>query len=339
MNDIATALFNLEPRLQERAKFGNDYVLIQCPFHGDGKENTPSCSVSLEKPVFHCHACQTSGHISRLFQSLGMDRASIDVVLRLTGMDVRKQETAVYGRGKLAARIVNGGYNPFRGKYILDEDLLDAYRHAPKSLLRAGYKKRTLHHFEVGYDFQNLRITYPLRNMYGDLVGISGRAVYDGDEPRYKIYDQELRFREGFSVPEDYSMESVKDALLWHGHIVRPFLYKDDTEALVVTEGFKACMWTWQSGYENTVALIGAYLSDLHAELITTVVKYVVLFLDNNEAGIRGTHFAGWKLSQRGVHVLIANYPDEREQPDDLTPDEVKLAIKTSKPFHTWRTT
>lgn len=336
MTDIASALFSLAPALQATAKRSSSYVMIQCPFHGGGQEKTPSCSVALEKPVFFCHSCQTAGHVSRIFKSIGLGSDSIATILKATGLD--KPGKALTGRGKVAARLTRSG-NVFRGPFILNEDILDDYRHAPKMLMRQGFEKATLRHFEIGYDASNMRITFPIRNVYGELVGISGRGLLDYQEPRYKIYDSEMKLRDGFNIPPEYSMEEVKDAVLWHGHVVRPFFYtkSEQDEPFVITEGFKACMWTWQAGYQSTVALVGAYLSDLHAELIASAVQYVTLFLDNNEAGWRGTVRAGRILSTYGIDVRVGIYPDEREQPDDLSPDEVVLAIQTPEPYILWR--
>lgn len=41
--------------------------------------------------------------------------------------------------------------------------------------------------FEIGYDIVSQRITIPIRNEYGDLIGVKGRANWnvDDDEPKY----------------------------------------------------------------------------------------------------------------------------------------------------------
>jgi len=288
-------------------------------------------SVSTEKPVFNCFGCGESGHVSRLLRHFGAGKESIDAILTSAGLN---NPGVVKTGGRVAATYI-ANVNPFRGEFVLDEEILDEYRMAPGVLLSAGFTKDTLRHFEVGFDRANLRITFPLRNIFGELVGISGRAVLDV-EPKYKIYVTELIRRRDMHVPETYTMESVKKALLWHAHVVRPFLLSTD-EPLVVTEGFKACMWVWQTSYQAVSALIGAYLTDLHAELIATSVRQVILFLDNNGAGIRGTYHAGNRLTKVGVEVRVASYPDDREQPDNLKPEEVQLAIENAENYLTWR--
>lgn len=333
MGDIVEALFSVAPHLRDGSRSASNHVMIRCPFHRMGQERTPSMSVSTVKPCFFCHGCGESGHVSRLLRRFGLGRDAIDIIVRDTGMS---DASAVRAHGGTVAAKYIANLDPFRGEYILDEEILDTYRMAPMALLESGFEKATLRHFEVGFDKPNLRITFPLRNIYGELVGISGRAVLGGMEPKYRIYVNELIRRKDFSVPQSYTMETVKESLLWHAHIVRPFLLNTD-EPLVITEGFKACMWVWQTAYQNAVALIGAYLTKPHAELITTSVRRVILFLDNNDAGLRGTYNAGDRLTSVGVEVYVARYPDSREQPDDLNEPETQKAIENADQYLVWR--
>lgn len=338
MATIAEILRDLSPEAADRMKPGSNYVLIPCPFHAGGQERTPSCSVSTEKPVFFCHACKTSGHITQLFRQFGIGQSSAKLLIERAGL--RSSKTKKNRAGETVYVDPNEAQNPYRGNFILDEDVLDPYRQAPVHLLRKGFRKDVLWHFEVGYDPVNLRITFPLRNIYGDLVGLSGRALTENAHPRYKIYREELRQRarkEEWYLDPRYSLESVKKALLWHGHLTRPFFAQDEHSWLVLTEGFKACMWVFQAGYQLVNGLIGSYLSKLQRNLITRDVGRVVLFLDNDEAGWEGTYAAAALLEERGVAVLIARYPDDREQPDDLTEDEVLEAIENAVTFIEWR--
>ncbi len=329
--DIVESLFSVAPELREGSKSTSGYAMIRCPFHGGGRERTPSMSISREKPLFYCHGCHESGHVSRLFRHFGTSTEMVQAFISEAGLSARYEKKKA---GKVGASIV-AGEDPYRGKYILDDEIIDLYRLAPKSLLDQGFDKKTLRHFEVGFDKQNLRITFPLRNLYGDLVGISGRAIFD-TERRYKIYDRELVSRTDFSVPNTYTMDAVKQSILWHAHIIRPILLHEEG-TIVVTEGFKAAMWVWQSGYQNVTALIGSAVTDYHAEILATYTRQVVLFLDNNEAGKKGTFFGARKLEQKGLLTTIARYPDERQQPDNLAPEEVSTAIESALSFREWR--
>lgn len=336
---VIDALFELAPNLRDSAKVSTARAMICCPFHD---ERGPSCSVSLEAPVFCCFGCGESGHISKLFKHLGLDRSSIDIILKSSGFDPNSPQAhearLIKAKGKIGAKVELTGMDPFKPEYVLEEAILDTYRLAPTMLLRAGFTKATLRHFEVGFDTTNSRITFPLRSRYGELVGVSGRTIYDGlDGPRYKIYDRELTDRTDFNVPATYTMDSVKQTILWHAHIVLPLLMQDSS-VVVIVEGFKQTMAVYQAEVPFVVGLVGSALTDYHTELLSRYAQHVILFLDNNTAGWIATHQAATKLAWRGIQADVASYPDDRKQPDDLTPDEIVAALDDCKPYNDWKT-
>jgi len=327
MRSIEDVLRELAPHALAGATISTNFVMCRCPFHGGGTERTPSCSVSRVKPVFFCHACSTGGHISKFLKAVGAPGDIAKSVVEKIDYDYSE-----YGDGKGSHSIFTGS-NPFRGKFILDDELLDGWRLRPESLYRAGFKERTLRHFEVGVDHVMARVTFPLRNLYGELVGVSGRTMVQGLEPRYKIYS--AKDLERFGVSPDYTTTSIKGALLWHAHLVFPICFKDRSP-IVVCEGFKAAMWVWQHGYHNVVALVGAHLTKLQAELLARTASEVTLFLDNNAAGKKGTHSAGRLLVDKNI-VKVATYPDLREQPDALQEAEINSAISNAKHYVKWK--
>ncbi len=200
----AEILLDLAPQLRETMKPGPGYIMVCCPFH---QEKTPSLAISLEIPCWFCHGCKTSGHIAQLLKWAGLSPSAINTLLP------KRDPNETAGRrkphNKVAAKMLYGK-DPFRGEFILDETILDQYRLAPMKLVESGYEMETLRHFEVGFDTRNLNITFPLRNVYGELVGISGRTVIDGDGGRYHLYVRELKERPDIQIPDNYSMESVK---------------------------------------------------------------------------------------------------------------------------------
>lgn len=326
MSSIEEVLRELAPQALAGATLSTSFIMVRCPFHGGGMEKTPSCSVSRVKPVFFCHACSTGGHIGRFLRAVG---APVDVSKKV--VEKIDYDYSEFGEGK--GHSIFTGANPYRGKFILDDDILDDWRLKPQSLVHAGFLEKTLRHFEVGVDNSSARITFPLRNVYGELVGVSGRTFVEGTEPRYKIYSAKDLAR--FGVDPGYSTQAIKGAMLWHAHLVFPIAFHQ-TAPIIVTEGFKAAMWVWQNGFHNVVALIGAHLTKLQAELLARTASEVTLFLDNNAAGVKGTHSAGKLLIDKNI-VKVATYPDLRQQPDNLQQLELASAISNAKHFVQWK--
>lgn len=337
MAELEDVLFQDRPDLLERSSSKGSYVMIPCPYHGGGMERTPSMSVARDKPTFFCHGCKEGGHIRKLLRDLGETSTTL-IDLRVASLGygedyVPQADANVYTTHRSKR---SGTRDPFRGEFILSEDVLDPYREIPNSLMKEGFSRETLYHFEVGWDPRELRITFPIRNLYGELVGVSGRTMVNAPE-KYRVYDSELTRRADVNVPKDYTMESVKKATLWNIHSFYGWLAEND-DPVIITEGFKACMWVWQAGYKPTIALIGSYLSREHSEILARTTSSVVLFLDNNEAGHTGTHKAVAALARRGLtNVTVARYPDEREQPDDLEPEELTAAVRRPLRYTDWR--
>jgi len=329
MRLIEEVVREVAPSALDGAQISTAYVMVKCPFHGGGGERTPSCSLSRFKPVFFCHGCSTGGHISRYLRQIGASKEFAKSSIEKVDYDYSE-----FGDGTGRKSLYSGKVNRFRGEFILDDDILDGWRLRPQALFHAGFKERTLRHFEVGVDHSRARITFPLRNLYGELVGVSGRTMVENTEgPRYKIYS--AKDLESFGVPAEYTTQSIKSALLWHAHLVYPICFRS-REPIIICEGFKATMWVWQAGLHNVVALVGAHLSKLQAELLARTASEVILFLDNNTAGHAGTHKAAELLLSKNI-TKVAQYPDLRQQPDALTDAEVHHAVKASVPYSRWR--
>jgi DNA primase len=121
---------------------------------------------------------------------------------------------------------------------------------------------------------------------------------------------------------------------------VYPKLFYTDLDMVIVVEGYKACLWMLQQGFDNTVALQGSRMSTSQEALLAKHDGWVILFLDNNKAGKEGTDDTGTRLIARGQRVLVCNYPDEYEeqaQPDNLSKDEIQHTLDTAMPLNDWK--
>jgi DNA primase len=239
--------------------------------------------------------------------------------------------------------------DPTRARIILPEKVLKPYEWCPLSLVQYGFRPEWLQHMEVGFDRVNMRITYPIRDFYGHLAGIVGGGVIAGQNPKYKVYKGKwIQPATGEEVPSDFGEwfeEEFPDYgdfhnhdFLWNYDRVYPHLFfgKEENQQLIIVEGYKACLWLLQNGYWNVVALMGSALSERQYELLHRLRVNFVLFLDNDDAGVRGTKRIGKRLHLENPGVLVAQYPPEDSedaQPDDLSPAEIESAISRAQSF------
>jgi DNA primase len=287
---------------------GPENIMAICPFHmgSNGQpEKHPSFAMSLTKGVYFCHSCQTSGSLRRFFEQMGVPPILIE---RLHKYTLQEAEEAL-----------GPPPDPLRPKVIsstpINDQLLGLFNYCPTSLQAAGFSQETLQTFEVGYDKWHNRVTYPMRDLKGQLVGINGRSLSD-DNPRYKIYDKEYMV---WGLPERVGWN--KRTVLYNAHRVYPKAYlSSDPDPIVVVEGFKACMWLWQAGIKDVVALLGTYLSWEHRWILERLGAHVYLFLDNNQPGRYGAYKAAKALSQ-SLKVSLLLYPKRLEDVPEAQPD------------------
>lgn len=328
--DVSAEVYSLAKQYLRRVRRSGPYdIMSVCPFHrkADGsEEKTPSFALSLLKGVFFCHACHVRGNLHTFLRNLGVTRSVIDTQYRDLIDEASKNLPPP-----------PDALNPKLYELpSIPEAVLGLLDYCPNALLSAGFTQQTLFHFEVGYDRWHLRMTFPLRDIKGQLVGISGRAE-DGIKPRYKVYTTEY---ETWGLPA--AAEPDRRCVLYNVDKIYPSVYfKNPTdEIVVVVEGFKACMWLWQAGIRNVVALLGTYLSWEHKWILEHLGAPVYLFLDNNYAGRDGTIKAADALA-KSLNVHVVNYParledDEDAQPDSCTVDEVLESIGSAPTYLAW---
>jgi DNA primase len=298
-----------------------------CPFHKGGEEKTPSFYVNVNNGLYFCHSCGVRGTFVQLLKNLGARADKIELLTQLAAeeQDAEKPKKAL----------------DHRATHTISEAILGALDFCPEELLQVGFDMTLLHDLDVGFDKELSRITFPIRDVYGTLVGISGRTVIDA-WPRYLVYrPQDLAKFAPADEPAKYAGHQLKNHdHVWNLHNVYPSLFYGDLDAVIVVEGYKACIWMIQQGFTNTVALMGSRMTWKQEALLTKFSGSVFLCLDNNEAGWNGTFETGRALARHGQDVWVFRYPfdsTEGAQPDNLDANEIKEGLDTSSPFATWR--
>lgn len=315
MNRHDEVLAAVEPHLGRLRRAGGDNASAACPFHGT-KTGTPF-SINLSNGLWHCFTCHERGNLYTLLRAFGMGRQAIE-----------------YHHGTLVSALrgqSSPGFDPIRPKVWVEEPLPDVtlglFDYCPTPLLEQGFSEEMLRDLDIGFDEKHLRMTFPLRDLDGALLGISGRTVI-GEDPKYKVYTKEY---EAFGLPG--RSHPNKDIVLWNVHRVYPAQFlSEEPEPIVVVEGFKACMRMLQHGFRNTVAVLGTYLSPPHRWILERMGGPVYLMLDNDGPGRHATYLSG--LSITGLPTRVVPY--HQPQPDELTQEEAAEAVASAIPWHRW---
>lgn len=299
--------------LQQARLVGNNNIISLCPFHS---EQSPSFCMSAQNGLWLCYACGAKGNLKQFLLRVGISETLLPIRYASALEEARKNKKAEP--------------NPIRPKVLaeepLTEDLLGLFNKYPTSLLNAGFLPETLNFFEVGFDNQHFRITYPLRDLKGNLLGISGRQLDGADGPKYKVYTKEYKT---WGLPE--RPEVSKSSILWNAHNLYSYVhFGKNPPFVVVVEGYKACMWVWQAGIKDVVALQGNRMSYEQKWILQKIGAPVHLMLDNNSPGWSGMAAVGKELLG-SLTVRIVDY--DTEQPDQLTEDQVQTSAACAKDY------
>ena len=309
----------VSPYLEGAKKSGDSNVLAKCPFH---KDRTPSFAINIKNGKWICYGGCGAGYLGSFLSRVGKSRRQIDSIIT----PIRDQIDANIQKHirRTATRFRT---DLFRGEHILPEALLGIYDFCPAQLVAAGFNPTLLRQYEIGYDRKLERITFPIRDLYGNLVGISGRTEF-GFGNRYKFYTTGFITDNGY-VPGDFgeNFDEVykgytfdKSRYLWNADRVITWLIEADTDTpLIITEGFKACLWLIQSGFSTTVATMGSSISATQVSLVQRVQNPVIIFFDNDEAGRRGAQKAKRLIAKSNHKTHVVEYTNSTvNQPDDL---------------------
>ena len=309
---------------------GKNYVCV-CPFHDD---HSPSMSVSPEKQIYKCFACGKTGNVFT-FVSEYEDVSFIDavgIVAEKCGMEFKRSVKQVNTFFKTEYEIMNLTQKFFQNnlrtdagkeamKYLLDRGMdekiisefgiglsLDSNDSLLKLLTKKGYDEKLL--IDIGlvnnmggkfYDMFTRRITFPLWDKDGNIVGFSAR-VYRGekDVSKYMNSRETKIFKKGETL---YNYHNAKDVA-------------KREKKIILVEGFMDAIRLSCSGIKNVVALQGTAMTKEQIELLKKLRVEVVLCLDNDNAGLIATLNNGEELEKNNVPISVIRLSGEKD-PDE----------------------
>lgn len=304
-------------------KSGANFVCV-CPFHND---KHPSMSVSPSKGIYHCFSCKAGGDAIKFvmeYEKLGYAEA----IEKLASIyNVSLEYTSSKNEPKVNKKILenlNLHYktllykNPEAINYLKSRSISDAIIEKwelgwaaasqntlnllqnegiePKEALEVGAIKQN----ESGYyaSFIN-RITFPIYNHLGNLVGFGGRTISDNpakyiNSPQSQIFDKSKIF---------YGYDKAKNEI-----------YR--SQSVVICEGYMDCIMLHAAGINNAVAVLGTALTQKHIPLIKRGDIKVTLSFDSDAAGVNAAFKSSRLLIEHqidGKVVLISGGKDPAE--------------------------
>jgi DNA primase len=321
-------------------KSGRNHVGL-CPFHG---EKTPSFNVNSDRQSYYCFGCNEGGtvftflmHVENLTfpeavrtlarecgievpESSGGGRSNTETLYRANEVAQARYRKALLVPGNpalayLEARGLSAGaVEKFQLGYAPDS--WDAVAHAlrdesisPEIGAQVGLlaERRSGGH----YDRLRDRVTFPICDVRGRVIGFGGRAISPGQEPKYLNTPESPLFRKRaalYGYPDALGpIRSAAHAVIVEGYFDRIALDLADVSNAVATCG---------------TALTPDHVRDLHRR-----TGEVVLFFDGDEAGQRALEKALQLLLPEGLRVRAAILPSG-DDPDSFSAREGTGALK-----------
>jgi len=176
---------------------------------------------------------------------------------------------------------------------------------------------------ERHYDRFRNRVTFPIVNVYGRVVGFGGRAL-DDSMPKYLNSPESPVFSKRTNL---YGLDLAADRIRSDG-------------AAVLVEGYLDVIAAHEAGLGNVVATLGTALTAEQARLISRYAQRVVMCYDADSAGSAATGRGVGITSGVGLEVAVAMLP-EGHDPDSLVRnqggDALRDAIETAVPYARYR--
>ncbi|MFZ1242592.1 MAG: DNA primase [Candidatus Saccharimonas sp.] len=320
-------------------------------------EKTPSFYVSPDKNIWHDFSSNKGGDIfSFVMEVEGMDfRESLAYLARKAGVDLSmyenkgaqaraRQKKQLLEINRLAANYFQHSLlrNPHALEYVfkkrkLNKEIVQQFQigYAPNSgkalvgyLKKKGFNDKELRDGGVltryGGDLFRGRMTVPLMDASGQVIGFTGRIIDDiPHAPKYLNTPQTLLYDKGRHV---FGLSQAKQAIR-------------QQDRVVIVEGNLDVISSHQAGVCYVVATAGTAMTEYHLRALKRLTGDVRLAFDGDKAGIAATERAIGLASHVGVELSVISIPKGAKDPDELIQQGVEKwthAIETSQPAVDW---
>jgi hypothetical protein len=264
-------------------------ALCVCPWHDD--RSPGHLYVNVVGGMYICFSCGAKGHLDRLSGNLP-SQTSDGIRDRLKNLRQPHKPVKTYPEGWLKQFDVPHPY------WTVDRGLPDA----------------TVQQFGLGFDPFTNRLTLPLRDLHGRVLGVTYRRLDDG-KPKYL-------HPKGFPIGR---------------HLYGAWLLEEQRRVAIV-EGQVDAIRCWAARVP-ALGLMGARITPDQIKVLKHLgIQKVALMLDNDLAGIKGTVAVSESLAGTGIQVVAGWYRDywRVKDPDGLKEDRLRKMYHSAVPMTEW---
>jgi DNA primase len=317
-------------------------------------EKTPSFFVTPDRNIWHDFSANRGGDVFAFVMEVeGLDfRGALEFLARKAGVDLSQYSTAgsrdVSNKKK---RFLEA--NTAARKYFM-QAMVKSRTAQEYIFKKRGLTKDTVIEWGIGYapadggavaylrtkgfndaeirgaglmggrggDMFRDRMTVPLCDNQGQVVGFTGRIIGQG-EPRYINTPATLLYDKGRQV--------------FGFHLAKSTIRTEDF--VVLTEGNLDVISSHQASVRNVVACAGTALTVFHLKALARLTSNVVLCFDSDKAGVAATERAIILAQELDLNLSVMTLPDGAKDPDELIQqgaDKWRAAIKVHKPAVQW---
>lgn len=299
-------------------KDSGDNVMTECPYHKGGQERKPSAGFHKDTGVFHCFTCGETHQLHEVISHcFGKDDYGVygwNWLLKnfLTiGVEERKDVRLDLERGKrdmgsecsiVGDSSVVGANNMANISFVTEEEL-DSYRYIHPYMYQRKLTDEIIELFDIGYDKETDCITFPIRDIKGNVVAVARRSTkgkyfnYPSgfEKPVYGLYEIMQRWSRGFRGGTVYSDE------------------------IIICESMIDALTCWVYG-KYAVALNGLGTELQFKQLRELPCRKLILATDSDEAGMR----ARKRIRDNIKNKIITEYilPKGKKDINELSKEE-----------------
>lgn len=337
-------------------KRGRNHIAC-CPFHG---EKTPSFTVSEELQIYKCFGCGKSGDIFSFLQEYErIDfREALVELARIAGIVLQKSEFTTQQDSKKKILIdintqVAKFYNYILTSHVLGKSALDYVQ-------KRGITLETIKQFNIGYSptnsqllinfltkkgykipeliatgtfgqsqynsrlydrFQD-RLTFPLSDYRGRILGFSGRILPTSKNPNLAKY---------INSPETEIYHKSQN--LFGLHLAKEFIRSQNF--VLVVEGEFDMISPFQSGIKNIIAIKGTAFTQDQLQLLRRFTDTLILALDSDFAGNNAARKSIELADSLEFDIKVLVLDDKYKDPDEAVKSDLdyfKKQIDLSAP-------